>query len=173
MTRSLNEIHAMAKKAAIGADIPLGQADDLADVAIYLAGTRQGLRCVADALAEPAASLDVRWDSDRIVVRSGAAAMAGPVIRDAFEMGVTRAVMADPAHGDLIVAMLAAAGIGVQPDGDALVFAGPIVTAPRTGPAVVPDDIWRQFQTLAARTYVPESEGSRATGAGAGLTDND
>ncbi len=35
------------------------------------------------------------------------------------------------------------------------------------------EDIWREIETLAAKTYVPESKGSRVDGAGAGLTDND
>ncbi|MEM8976063.1 MAG: DUF3726 domain-containing protein [Pseudomonadota bacterium] len=37
----------------------------------------------------------------------------------------------------------------------------------------VPDALWAQVDVLAARTYVPASEQSRASGAGAGLTDND
>ncbi|MEM9030045.1 MAG: DUF3726 domain-containing protein [Pseudomonadota bacterium] len=39
--------------------------------------------------------------------------------------------------------------------------------------AVIDDTVWRQALALAARTYVPASETSRAHGAGAGLTDND
>jgi len=37
----------------------------------------------------------------------------------------------------------------------------------------VKDRLWARLQKLAARTYVPASQASRATGAGAGLTDND
>jgi len=35
------------------------------------------------------------------------------------------------------------------------------------------DTTWSRINALAARTYVPSSEASRATGAGAGLNDND
>jgi len=37
----------------------------------------------------------------------------------------------------------------------------------------VPDELWRQTEMLAARTYVPATAASRLAGAGAGLTDND
>ena len=38
---------------------------------------------------------------------------------------------------------------------------------------VVDEEIWREVKALAARTYVPSSEASRARGAGAGMVDND
>lgn len=38
---------------------------------------------------------------------------------------------------------------------------------------VVKDAVWREVMALAAKTYVPESQSSRAGGAGAGMTDND
>ena len=37
----------------------------------------------------------------------------------------------------------------------------------------VPEALWAKVDALAAQTYVPASEQSRASGAGAGLTDND
>ena len=37
----------------------------------------------------------------------------------------------------------------------------------------VDDELWRKVEALAAKTYVAESHGSRSTGAGAGLSDND
>ncbi len=37
----------------------------------------------------------------------------------------------------------------------------------------IKDKIWREIEDLAANTYVQETEQSRLTGAGAGLTDND
>jgi hypothetical protein len=51
------------------------------------------------------------------------------------------------------------------------------VDTPNQIPAVsrvtLPDEIYRHWQSLAARLLVPESEASRLSGAGAGLTDND
>jgi hypothetical protein len=53
MMRALNEVGAMVRKAAIGANIPVGQADDLARTATYLAGNGQALDCVVAALRSP------------------------------------------------------------------------------------------------------------------------
>ena len=39
--------------------------------------------------------------------------------------------------------------------------------------AEVPTEVYARLQVFAARTYAPETEESRARGAGAGLTDND
>ena len=44
---------------------------------------------------------------------------------------------------------------------------------PKIGAVSIPDAVWRRFDVLAALTYVPPSERSRLTGAGAGLSDND
>jgi hypothetical protein len=44
---------------------------------------------------------------------------------------------------------------------------------PVPGAVAIPDGLWRRFGRLAALTYVPQSEQSRLTGAGAGLSDND
>ncbi len=45
--------------------------------------------------------------------------------------------------------------------------------APGTGGVVIADAVWRRFNALAALTYVPASDHSRLSGAGAGLSDND
>lgn len=44
---------------------------------------------------------------------------------------------------------------------------------PPASGVVVGEEIWREAEALAVRTYVPSSAASRAKGAGAGLTDND
>lgn len=41
------------------------------------------------------------------------------------------------------------------------------------GPLDIPDALWSALDGFAARTYVPETESSRAQGAGAGDIDND
>jgi hypothetical protein len=46
------------------------------------------------------------------------------------------------------------------------------VTAP-AGPCKIDKQIWERLNRLAAQTYVPETESSRLSGAGAGLVDND
>ena len=42
-----------------------------------------------------------------------------------------------------------------------------------SGPCKVDKQIWQSLNSLAAQTYVPETESSRLSGAGAGLVDND
>lgn len=46
-------------------------------------------------------------------------------------------------------------------------------SSPRFDGVSVDAAIWRRLDALAARTYVPDSEASRLTGAGAGMIDND
>ena len=68
----------------------------------------------------------------------------------------------------------------IPPDGYDLIItcqkldAGAAVGAiPLTTAFSCDDETWSSLSKLAARTYVPASEASRARGAGAGLTDND
>jgi len=46
------------------------------------------------------------------------------------------------------------------------------ISAP-AGPFEVNDALWARLGALAEKTFVPETDASRAGGAGAGLTDND
>lgn len=46
------------------------------------------------------------------------------------------------------------------------------ITVP-AGPSEVDEKTWERLNNLAAQTYVPETESSRLSGAGAGLVDND
>jgi len=58
--------------------------------------------------------------------------------------------------------------ISIQPgDGQASIFSVP------AGHSAVAGKVWDRLLELAAHTYVPESEASRLSGAGAGLVDND
>ena len=58
---------------------------------------------------------------------------------------------------------------------DALAAASGFELEPKaaSGARPVADALWDRLEILAARTYVPANAASRATGAGAGLTDND
>ena len=42
-----------------------------------------------------------------------------------------------------------------------------------TGPITIAEDIWAELDVLAAHSYVPATDASRLSGAGAGLSDND
>jgi hypothetical protein len=170
---ALNEVGGMVQKAARGAGIPLGQAEDLGRIAIYLASTSKVVTAITNALQEDPSNVDVVWGKDAITVKSGPAALLGPIIRDAFAMGCSTATLADLDHAPLIAAYLADGGIALTWDGKTLERSDTTVIKPTCNPVAIPDVDWSIWAALAANTYVPQSEESRLAGAGAGLNDND
>lgn len=169
---SLNEVGATALKAARGAGIPLGQAEDLAQVAAYLMGIRGDAGVITVALQEPVVAASAMWKTDHVSV-SGSAAMVAPVICDAFRMGYARATFDAWHHSAYIGAALAVAGVPLWWEGRTIRRGDSEILPVKPGPVAVPARDWDIWLALAARTYVPESEISRRAGAGAGLTDND
>lgn len=170
---ALNEVEGMVLKAARGAGIPLGQAEDLGRVASYLAATSGDIVPITNALGEPLAPIDVQWGDGEITVLAGSAALIGPIVRDAFEMGCTTATLDNMAHAPLIGAFLATGGFAQKWAGHVVSLSDTSVLKPRCQPVTIPAEDWEIWNNLAAKTYVPESENSRLAGAGAGLTDND
>lgn len=168
-----NEVGGMAQKAARGAGIPLGQAEDLGRVAIYLAGIGGDVSAITRALQEVPGTVDIAWGDDAVSVKTGPAALVAPIIRDAFAMGYDRAVLADPGHAALVAAFLAESGVALKWDGCALSRSDTSVLAPTCKPVTIPAADWAVWDAFAAKTYVPETDASRLAGAGAGLTDND
>jgi len=142
MKRAINEIQGMVLKAARGAGVPLGIAEDLSD-------------CVPYALAN-----NVLNDIVDVLGQSDHAHLIGDIAMvDATICGTQKA---DPTHMPhrLFDALCAARGGGTQLE-------------PAIGPQTVSETHWAQLAALAAMTYVPATEASRASGAGAGLSDND
>jgi len=170
---ALNEVGGMAVKAARGAGIPLGQAEDLGRIAIYLAGTSGNVSPITHALSERQQDAKVDWQEDTVTALAGSAAVIAPIIRDGFAMGYNRAELADLDHCPLVGAFLAESGIALCWDGCTLWRSDTTVIASKTKPIAIPDDDWSVWAAFAANTYVPESEESRLAGAGAGLNDND
>ena len=157
--KSANEIEGLVLKAARGGGLPLGLAEDLAMASAYL-------------------------DLDKLTVcpcSRGNAALAIPQALDAVAAGnVPNTVEADAA---LIAAYVASAEVH---SGKALVWeqtsSGAVFHRfdERTpdehtplGRRSVSHDLITHLHDLAIKTHVPETESSRAGGAGAGLTDND
>jgi hypothetical protein len=111
----------------------------------------------------------------------------GPILE--LPVMITRALenaVGDVASGEIQLgpfADLALRYVSVQPfeiesenDGGSIrfqMFLSKPHTPPPTPRIVIPDDLVAALQILAARILVPESEASRLSGAGAGLTDND
>lgn len=154
MKRSINEIEALAFKAARGADVPLGHAEDFARAVGMLAMTQPDkLDCVTDALrseevvAVPLAIDALRCGAERVPL-SGSPLIAGYLDRATLDFGVL-----------------------IQWDG-ANISLGGNVPRPTKGPVAVPDQVWAALEAFAQKTYVPATAASRA-GAGAGAIDND
>ena len=142
MKRSVNEIQGLVLKAARGAGVPLGIAEDLsASVPFTLAD---------DTLADIA---DILEQGEFAPLIDDIAAL------DARECG--QQTPRPPATTPRLMEALAAArGLADRP-------------RPANAARPVADALWARLEMLAARTYVPATEASRASGAGAGLSDND
>ncbi len=167
------ELRAMVTKAARGAGFAVGQAEDVSRVAVYLLASGGDSGLITAALRAPRVGVEVDWGHEVIHVKRGPAILIGPMVCDAFALGCMRAELADPAQAPLICAYLAQAGVATQVDGAVIVEADGAPDAAKPGPVDVPAGDWAVWETLAAKTYVPETEASRLAGAGAGLTDND
>jgi hypothetical protein len=214
---SLNEIDALVRKAARGAGLSWGLAEEVGKSARELAMTGSGaLQLVADVLeAGQAGRL-----SRRIALNGSGWSAADPLPIDPLALGpslIDHAGLLKDGCLDiegpigapaLLLPFLAAAARSVagtlavstdlgaaEVSGDAEVGTVPQALAgevrrlrlswleaaadraPAARPAVtavyLPQALKQRFEALAALTYVPSSERSRATGAGAGLNDND
>ena len=163
----------MVQKAARGASIPVGQAEDLGQVAAFLAGTGDSIAPVTAALQEPIGPVNVRWHDGNVEVVQGPAALIGPILRDPFAMGCSKAILADVAHAALVGAFLSESGLAHHWDGATVTRSDATVPQGVCKPVTIAPGDWQIWSDLAARTYVPETESSRLDGAGAGLTDND
>ncbi len=170
---ALNEVEGMVQKAARGAGIPLGQAEDLGRVAAYLAGTGGNISVVTNVLQEAQSAVEVTWQAQSVTVVAGPAALVAPIIRDAFAMGSLEATVADIAHAPLVAAFLAHDGMAQKWRGCTLTPSDTSVLRPKCNAVEINPDDWDIWTSFAARTYVPQSDASRLSGAGAGLTDND
>lgn len=164
MILSLNEIETTCYRAALGAGLTHGLAEDAAAIAARLAATRpDGAAIMLRALTFA--------DGHRLT---------GPVF--AKSDGTYRptgtalpALVAGPAAADLKQSD-PTAGIDLSLADEPAVIAAcfdKVPAAPPSAAISVPDNVWREICALAARTYVPHSETSRLMGAGAGLLDDD
>lgn len=177
MKRSINEIAGIALKAARGAGVPLGHAEDFSRAVNMLACGHDvdGLRQASAALDDPHGSPQLSTKADPVEIAQATAIMAMPVACDLLQTGARKVVLKNCA--ELRLAQAYCAGMGATADQEG---ADIVVTAQNdktkrdfAGPCAVPDEIWAVFASYAAKTFVPETEESRLSGAGAGLTDND
>lgn len=194
---SLNEVESLSAKAARGAGLGWGQAEDIGRAARWLAERQfdwaEALRRLLGSEIAPRRLASAFHLADRV-----AGARAGdpcfetgcdiiwtvPLLAQAMRgKGLTltlrgAAITTRLRPGDCVSANVAAADLAALPPQDvtAVIEAGgealPVRLMPKTRRSRVALSLWREFEALAARTYVPASPQSRA-GAGAGASDND
>lgn len=150
----------LATKAARGAGAPPAQAAQFGAAAVAHLGAEQGIEVLT-------AALD--------------ALPAGPIV--ALPLDLARlAERAEEGHasGTIENTALAQSYVGTLPYKAQMDAQGMVqidLNTPAARGAVhridLPDAIYSAWSALAARLLVPESEASRLSGAGAGLTDND
>ncbi len=210
MRKTFNEIAGNLRKAAIGAGLPVGLAEDAGRAGVWLArhghdGVAAVVAGIADGFETPPEPLSRQdgmvFDHARVgrigpcaldLVMAGAAG-DGVILSDVdapWLMIGLAGYAADEQGAGFELAFSNGARVCVSPQG--LEVSGQVpgrgceiaissrpVDADRgraagsdRGAEVDPEH-WAQVEVLAARTYVPATEASRALGAGAGLTDND
>lgn len=175
MILSRNEISALCVKAARGAGLPLGHADDLGRAGPLLA-ERGELQALVAALSVPPAPVDI----SEARIAEARVAMAGPTAVDLVQAGQGPLILQGLDAPEVMHALadVVRSGVTLRETAEGLeVRLGNEMDvtddAPQGGAIDVPDDVIGVLGGLAARTYVPASEASRIAGAGAGLTDND
>ncbi len=205
MMRSLGETQGLLLKAATGAGLHMGQAEDCTAAGLWLIlhdidGASAVLEGLSASLTEAtmAANID---NAPMQVARDGAAlldlalatvqanipcpngldapllmmGLAGIIAardRCRFHFSFADGGTADVTRQGLTLKRVLERGIGCD-----ITFsqddAGNTELLPIPARAYVPDRVWGSLTDLAARTYVPASDQSRHSGAGAGLSDND
>jgi len=174
MMRSLNEIQGMVLKAARGAGVPLGIAEDWSAVAGHLV-QNAALPDYLAALAQVHTPANGVWfASGDLAIADARALMAGPAALDALAGETKRAALKDLDSPKLLECLVAPTTTALVAD-EGMHFLMPEKAAPVTvtGPLDVDPTIWAALDAFAQKTYVPATEASRLKGAGAGLTDND
>jgi Protein of unknown function (DUF3726) len=193
---SINEVEGMAQKAARGAGLPWGVAEDTGRAAAWLA------RRVGAWAGQLLALLEVPPPRDEsplylagLLADSAAAGAERAVPRVALPIWALPGVLTlSPCP---VAVRLDDARIGCNPGGEpgATLTAGALAALPAAGltivfpptplpplpcllpvrfrRSVVPVAEWRRLEALAQLTYVPATDHSRRTGAGAGLLDDD
>lgn len=179
--RSIAEVQALLMKAGLGAKLPLGHAQDFSGLAAGLMSDPKLFAMAAAALEGPHLPVRFEGTSEHMVIDAARIAMAAPAMTDAFVCGASRVVLHDLDWPQLLwpvlkraehiyritldihrpdahTVMVSKAEKGLQPLGE---------------PQPVPLLPLARLEGLAAKTYVPSSDASRLSGAGAGLQDND
>ena len=164
MIISLNEVETVCYRAALGAGLSYGLAQDAAVIGVKLIASRADgpailLRALHFAESHPMTppvfvADDTAWHSRGGVLPS---LIAGPIAADLRRANPARRINIEATDEPAIIALC--------------LEDCPLV--PPRAPLEISSTHWRQLQKFAARTYVPASEAPRRKGAGASLLDDD
>ena len=171
MIRSRAETLALIQRAARGAGLPPGHAEDVARAAVTaLAADPSCATGIAAALTAPAGPVACQDDGSTLHIPTTRVVWAGPMIRDALDAGALRIVAGQVDCPALLAAMLP--GATVEDAGSGILVRPAGTPAPVTrGPVDIAPAVWAAFEALAARTLVPDTDLSRRAGAGASDAD--
>ncbi|MGB1234519.1 MAG: hypothetical protein ACPG5U_02160 [Planktomarina sp.] len=171
--RSGNEIYGTAYKAGRGAGVPTGQADHMAQMLSRCADNAV-LTAFLDHLDTPAEAAVVTTGTGLKITKAHLF-RDGPLVVDALKGGAAEAVLSPmDANCACVQGFARTQGLHVAPDGsDGAVFTLGTSANPLPQRAIIDDALWQRLNRWASKTYVPETDASRLSGAGAGLTDND
>ncbi len=166
MICSQNEIVAVIYKAAIGSGLAVGIAQDLAQAgALLCAEGKPGVALAIESFDEDVAS----WCSAFDLLACGSQTEVTVVLEAAADVLWALGVLAGRAYG-ITYHHEVASGTAVV----TCVAGAPAAwIAGSTGAVEVAEADLERAHALAHKTYVPATEASRISGAGAGLTDND
>lgn len=174
------EAWALVLKAGRGAGVPTGQAEDLAHAMMH--APVPAWAEIQSALTDPLET-QLPQDGEQLVFASTRVVMDGPSAIDAALLG-SEVYLGAPDAPLILLMMCQNAERATtkrfeylfdDEGGVLLRLSGETAQAEETaiGHIEIPDQVWGFLNILAAKTYVPESAASRASGAGAGLLDND
>ncbi len=175
---SSNEVQSLALKAARGAGLPQGVAEEIGAAAVWLSARGvDGIRHIIEALARPRsivddlALVDAVCSGERTGLRL---AEGGPLLLGLA--GATGCLAVTWNQGRMIALSRIEDANLLPPSGTIvrdLPDHGDRSDAALARPAATDATAYAAALALAARTYVPASDLSRTHGAGAGNTDND
>lgn len=173
------EVVALALKAARGAGIPLGHAEDFARaVGFLLSVSPDQASGIAASLVGPHVPVPCQIDGQVLWIATTRVAMAAPVVLDALLTDFSSIVARNVDAPKLLEAALSVAmvdrGVRViwQWDGSTCTIARGTVQSPFVRPSTCQVEVtaacWDNLKTLAEATFVPDTLQSRLQGAGGG-----
>ncbi|EBA05488.1 hypothetical protein RB2150_15401 [Rhodobacteraceae bacterium HTCC2150] len=184
MSHSRNEVSALITKAGVGAGLPWALAQDLALAFISIEmPSIEDWRSLDVALSNQLNPLSATSETQYLEILNAQIVTAGPATTDWLGADFGRVTLHDLDAPNLLVGYLTVGSVEhglaykCTAEGNQIKVSAQELSLTRNPSSLarleIPHEILESLHAFAANTYVPESEASRLSGAGAGLTDND